>query len=123
MSDTNLYHRKDLPEQDFHVPTVKTLRELFNRSELPDDYELLPNKWGNFAIYAITEEGHPRDYIGYIDLHTGRVHCNPKAAPRRVAIDQQNTAPGYHEQAIFKDCQYITITGDEDQSLLLEGWE
>lgn len=123
MSGGTIYYRKDLPESEFHLPTVKTLRYLLNHSELPDHYELIPNKWGNLAIYHTIDAVTPRDYIGYIDLHTGTVHCNPRALPRRHDSDQDNTAPGYDEQSIFRECSYVEITGDEDQSIPLEGWE
>ena len=74
----NIIFRKDLPGWSF--TTVGALRDLLNKSELPDHLELFVNSVNNLALCEPdpTYHGHgTRWYVGYIDLPASEVHMIP----------------------------------------------
>ena len=139
-SPSMLFYRRDLgiPGEphtgEWHGPTVATLRNLLLKAELPDEWELWPNQWGNFAIYQMGESiqrpgEEMRWYIGYIDLHTGEVHVKPGVRPvmghAEVEQSPPGTAPGWPEQSNLPHNvghRHNTVQGGEDQSVIHESW-
>lgn len=78
------------------MTTVGDLRDALIGSELPDDWELIPNGLGNLAIcepeYGADGEWKGRWYVGYIDIPAGKVFM-------RRGARRPEQAPGHPEQA------------------------
>jgi hypothetical protein len=116
-----LIYRKDLNADNprpggWQITSVGDLRALLNRLEIPDDWEIWPNKLGNLALFQTTTrhpDGFMRYYVGYIDMATMQVKLKPVPKERFGTLHGvPEDTPGYPDQWPFAD-RHITADGTE----------